>query len=218
MRIHITLTKTENLIPFNYQPMLTGALHKWIGQNALHDDVSLYSFSWITGADISNRGLQFKKEGNFFISSYKSELLEKVISGIQSDPSIGHGLFAKEVIIQKEPEFKNEATFFCASPVFIKRRVDDTIKHYTYKDDESGILLTETLVTKLEKAGLPANGVSVEFDKKYHSPKTKVIYYNEIGNRVSICPVIVKGTPEQIAFAWNVGVGNSTGIGFGALK
>ena len=28
----------------------------------------------------------------------------------------------------------------------------------------------------------------------------------------------LKGSPEQIAFAWDVGVGNSTGIGFGALK
>jgi CRISPR/Cas system endoribonuclease Cas6 (RAMP superfamily) len=30
--------------------------------------------------------------------------------------------------------------------------------------------------------------------------------------------VIIKGTPEQLAFAWNVGLGNSTGIGFGALN
>ena len=41
---------------------------------------------------------------------------------------------------------------------------------------------------------------------------------NGIKNKASICPVIVKGTSEQIAFAWNVGVGNSTGIGFGALN
>jgi len=29
--------------------------------------------------------------------------------------------------------------------------------------------------------------------------------------------VIVEGDPRAVQFAWEVGVGNSTGIGFGAL-
>ncbi|MGN9307593.1 CRISPR-associated endoribonuclease Cas6 [Enterococcus faecium] len=58
----------------------------------------------------------------------------------------------------------------------------------------------------------------MSFDRTYYAAKTKLVYYKNIGNKTSICPVIIEGTPEQIAFAWNVGVGNSTGIGFGALK
>ena len=102
-------------------------------------------------------------------------------------------------------------------PVFVKRRINGREKHFLYSDKESNELLTETMATKLSKAGLSSDGVSVRFDNEFHNPKTKLLEYRGIKNRANICPVIIKGTPEQIAFAWNVGVGNSTGIGFGAL-
>jgi CRISPR-associated endoribonuclease Cas6 len=70
---------------------------------------------------------------------------------------------------------------------------------------------------KLALAGLPTDNVKVTFDLTYHQPRTKVVIYKGIGNRANICPVIVEGSPQQVAFAWEVGVGNSTGIGFGAL-
>jgi len=89
--------------------------------------------------------------------------------------------------------------------------------HVSFDDENASDYLTETLKRKLSLAGLPIDNLKVSFDKNYHSPKTKIITYKGIGNRVNFCPVIVEGTPEQIAFAWNVGVGNSTGIGFGAL-
>ena len=218
MRIHIKIISKGKLIPFNYQPMLTGALHKWIGENEIHDDISLYSFSWLKGGTASKDGLRFHNDTRFFISSFDSNILKKIILGIQSDSSIGYGLSAKEVILQDDPTFQEESTFFCASPVLVKRRVDQKEIHYTFDNEESDQYLTETLKTKLKKAGLSDEDVGVKFDREYRAPKTKVIYYNNVGNRVNVCPVKITGTSEQIAFAWNVGVGNSTGIGFGALR
>jgi CRISPR-associated endoribonuclease Cas6 len=198
--------------------MLTGTLHKWLGWNDLHDDVSLYSFSWLQGGSAGNEGISFRYGASFFISSFDAELLKRIVMGIQIDSSIGFGLYVMEVIIQDDPKFENESRFICASPVLVKRRIDDKEIHMKYDQTESDAFLTETLKSKMKKAGLPSDGVLVEFDRSYHSPKTKVVYYNKIGNRVNICPVVIKGTPEQLKFAWNVGVGNSTGIGFGALK
>lgn len=218
MRIHIQFISNGKRIPFNYQPVLTGALHKWIGRNEIHDDISLYSFSWFMGGDASREGLRFNKEGHFFISSFDGEVLRKIIRGIQSDPLIGYGLTVKEVILQEDPAFQSAATFFCASPILIKRRTAQKEIHYTYDNQESDQYLTETLRTKLKKAGLSDKGVTVGFDRNYNAPRTKVIYYNSIGNKANLCPVKITGTPEQIAFAWNVGAGNSTGIGFGALR
>lgn len=219
MRIHLSITPSEEKIPFNYQPMLTGALHKWLGQNDIHSGLSLYSFSWLKGGRPYKSGLQFTKGGRFFISAYDNELLKKIIQGIQNDPAINEKLAVREVLIQETPEFeKGEARFYCASPVLVKRRIHEKEEHFTYDNPQTNRYLTETLKNKLIKAGLESNNIIVEFDKSYHSPKTKVIYYNKIGNRVNICPVKIKGTPEQLAFAWNVGVGNSTGIGFGSLK
>ena len=218
MRIHIKTGPNTKEVPFNYQPMLTGAIHKWLGKNEIHDEVSLYSFSWLNGGEATKTGLTFRHGATFFISSHNTDLLKKIITGIQSDPSIAHGLIVKEVIIQEDPDFGEEAKFFCASPVLIKRRENEREIHFAFSDKESDKHLTDTLRTKLKKAGMESESVSVQFDRTYHSPKTKVVYYNKIGNRVNLCPIIIKGSPQQISFAWNVGVGNSTGIGFGALK
>lgn len=44
-----------------------------------------------------------------------------------------------------------------------------------------------------------------------------MVTYRGIGNRANMCPVIIDGRPETKAFAWEVGIGNSTGIGFGSI-
>ncbi len=135
-----------------------------------------------------------------------------------SDPSICFGSEVAEIQVRDTPAFTSKERFLIGSPVFIKRRFDNSEKHITYDDPQCNTYLTETLQKKLKVANLSHENVRVQFDPTYTFPKTKVIKYREISNRVNICPVIIEGTPEQIAFAWNVGIGNSTGIGFGSLK
>lgn len=219
MRIHLFTTPSDKIVPFNYQPHLTGALHKWLGQNDNHDALSLYSFSWLKGGKATKQGLNFNKGACFFISSHDPELLQRLIEGLNEAPSINFGLEVKEAKLQEEPEFKNGSNIFtCASPVFIKRYFYERDIHITHEEEKADEYLTETLKHKLVTAGLDGEGVRVSFDRSYLKARTKVVYYNKIGNKVSICPVKVEGSPEQLRFAWNVGVGNSTGIGFGALK
>jgi len=68
----------------------------------------------------------------------------------------------------------------------------------------------------LDSVNLPTN-VKVSFDKNYLNPKTKLVNIKNIKNRANFCPIIIEGDPEAIKFAWNVGVGHSTGSCFGAL-
>ncbi len=218
MRIHIITNQTKSIVPYNYQPVLTGALHKWLGKNRVHDDISLYSFSWLQGGKASKSGIKFENGANFFISAYDESFIQTIINGIKANPEIGYDLSVREIIIQEDPVFNEEVLFFCASPVLIKRRIDDKDVHYTFNDEKCNLLMTETLKNKMKKAGLSPNAFNVEFDKNYQNAKTKLIYYNNIGNKVNICPIRITGSLEQLTFAWNVGVGNSTGIGFGALK
>jgi CRISPR-associated endoribonuclease Cas6 len=219
MRLYLTLTKNGQTIPFNYQPYLTGAIHKWLGKrNAEHDALSLYSFSWLQNVSVKKSGIVIKEDSYFFISSYDDEFAKRILKGIVQSPKVCFGSSVSDIEIIETPFFQREHTFFAASPVFIKRRIDNNEKHITYENPSSSLYLTETLEKKLQTANLSTEGVTVKFDDTFTNARTKIISYNEIGNRVTICPVIVKGSPEQIAFAWNVGVGNSTGIGFGALK
>lgn len=221
MRLHLLLTASKiSAVPFNYQPALTGAIHKWIGKNnEIHDGISLYSFSWLMGGEVRNGNLAFPRGARLFFSAFDRDILKSVIKGIQSDPEMSYGLKVSNIVIEDYPEFKkNTMEFRCASPVFIKRTANGRAIHYTFDQPECDRLLTETLRNKLKRVGLPDDGISVVFNRDFPAAKTKVIYYNQVGNRVNLCPVKITGTPEQLAFAWDVGVGNSTGIGFGALK
>jgi CRISPR-associated endoribonuclease Cas6 len=219
MRLHLKTTKSEGILPFNYQNILTGTLHKWFGKNEEHDDhLSLYSFSWLNGGKALSEGLVFENGANFFISVYEYDLFKRIIQGIRAKPEVAYGMVVTEITIQEDPVFSTEHRFSAASPIFIKRTIDGIEKHFTFRDKESSAFLTDTMRNKLRKAELDDAYIEVYFDLGYQNPKTKILHYNNVGNKVNICPVIIKGKPEQIQFAWNVGIGNSTGIGFGAIR
>jgi CRISPR-associated endoribonuclease Cas6 len=219
MRLYLKLTKNKEIIPFNYQHLLTGAIHKWIGEeNKEHGDVSLYSFSWLQKANTNNKGIILTRDSYFFISTFKDDLLKAILKGVLENPFVCWGSEVYDAQIMETPEFGTKEHFLLASPVFIKKRFDDKQKHIAFNDELSGKYMTETMSKKLSVAEMSSEGLSIEFDKNYPNPKTKLIHYNEIKNKANICPVIIEGSSEQLAFAWNVGVGNSTGIGFGSLK
>jgi CRISPR-associated endoribonuclease Cas6 len=217
MKLHLKLNSNKGTVPFNYQNKLVGALHKWLGKNEWHDGLSLYSFSWLTHGKKTEKGLSFPTGTNWSISSHDNDFLKTIVQSIQRDNEVAFGMRIQEILIQDNPYFEEEKTFMVGSPIFIKQRIEKEQKFYYYNDTESTQLLTATLRNKLQKAGLNSEGVTVAFDTTYNGAKVKAMNYNGIVNKGSICPIIVKGSPEQIAFAWNVGVGNSTGIGFGSL-
>ena len=218
MRIILNLTKNQQLVPFDYQSKLVGRLHKWLGKNEIHDGMSLYSFSWLgEGKAKDKKGLNFPNGTTWTINSHDVDFLKTIVQNVQIDNEVAFGIFVNGVTIQEDPYFGSEHTFRVASPVFIKQRIGEAQKFFYHNDAESGSLLTKTLQNKLRKAGLEDNGVNVSFVADYPNAITKMITYKGVQNKASICPVHIKGSPEQIAFAWNVGVGNLTGIGFGSL-
>jgi CRISPR-associated endoribonuclease Cas6 len=218
MRIHLKIQTTGELIPFNHQHLLTGTIHKWLGWNAEHGNVSLYSFSQLQGGKATSRGLRFDRGTSFFISCHNPDLIKKLIGGIQNDPTLFQGLTVIEIIIQEDPDLSERELFFVASPIFIKRRNGEKVDHIIYNDPRANSCLKETLLSKMENAGLTDDSLQIRFEVDYPKASTKKITYNGVENRASWCPVIIEGKPETKLFAWNVGLGNSTGIGFGAIK
>jgi CRISPR-associated endoribonuclease Cas6 len=218
MRIHLKIQTSNKIIPFDHQPQLTGTIHKWLGWNDEHGKVSLYSFSQLEGGKAMPNGLRFERGTSFFFSSHNSDLIKKMVSGIQADPTLFYGLTVSEIIIQEDPDLSGRDQFFSASPIFIKRRVEEKVDHVMFDDPRANNCLKETLQTKMEEAGIFDESFNVRFETTYPKAGTKKITYNGIQNRANWCPVIIEGKPETKLFAWNVGLGNSTGIGFGAIK
>lgn len=218
MRLHLKLSPNSQLIPFDYQRFLVGAFHKWIGENEVHNELSLYSFSWLKNGDATRKGLNFRYGSSWFISAADENLIKQVLKGITHSPEIYGGMGVKEVMIQETPVFGHEHRFLVNSPVLVKTWLNDEYKHLGFNDIEADSILTSILQLKLERAGIENDSLEVFFDRNYAGAKQKLVNYRGIGNKANICPVIIRGTPEQIGFAWNVGIGHSTGIGFGALN
>ncbi len=217
MRLHIKCSGNTELLEFEHQHKLTGVIHKWLGQNEEHGKLSLYCFSALKGGSVVKNKLTFKNGTSFFFSAYGNDLQKRLIMGIQEDPEMFNGISVKEVVLQETPEFSDNETFMVGSPVFIKKHIEDNLKHFTFKDSESGDLLVENLRKKMEEVGLEDDTLQISFLSDYQKAKEKLIKYRGVCNKASYCPVRIAGKPETIKFAWNVGLGNSTGIGFGSL-
>ena len=216
MRIHLKFSPNTEPVPFNYQGHLVQKFHEWLGENIVHNELSLYSLSWLWGSKPTKKGFNFRNGADWFISAYDDKIIKKLIDSVMKNPTFAFGMSVQELTMQMTPTFQEKTHFRVASPVFIKRNIDDEQKYFYHSDAEANQLLTETLQNKLKEAKLNTD-VQVRFDENYRNPQIKGMVYKGNRKKGSMCPVIVEGSTEAVAFAWNVGIGNGTGIGFGSL-
>jgi len=226
MRLNLTLSPNTDPVPFDHLHRLTGTLHKWLGpDNDLHDGPSLYSVSWLAGGQGNGDALAFPDGARWRLSFYNDPAAKAALEGILEDPFVIAGMRVTEVQQQTTPAFSGGHRFSVDAPVLARRRRDDGSREYLLYDDErADSALTQTLRRKMKVAGLDVNpsDVKVRFDRGYTGADTALATIkkdgHEIHHRGSECPVIVEGPPEASRFAWNVGVGELTGSGFGALR
>ena len=202
MRIYLNLKRNNKIVPYNYQNLLTGAIHKWLGKdNSEHGQAGVLSFSWLQNTKATNEGINLSDDSFFFISAWDDSIIKKIVSGIAN-----------------APEFENSTRFLMASPVLLKWRDNGILRYVTIEDEDFEEKLNINFKNKLQNTGLNTNGFKISIDPDSTYRQTKMVTYNGIKNRASLVPIVIEGTTEQITFAWSVGLGNSTGIGFGALK
>lgn len=219
MRLHLTTKPSLSPIGFNYQRKLTGVIHKWLGENNNeHGQVSLYSFSWLQNMVVKNNQLLCPHGAKWFISFYEIDRAKEVIQSIRQNPYMFDDLVVDEIIIQEDPNLVHKEIFMTASPILIKRSKESETTEYLFDDPLCGELMEETLRTKMRTAGLPEDDTfHIEFDLSYAKKKKKLVWYGDISNKANVCPVIIQGKNATKQFAWNVGLGNCTGIGFGSI-
>ena len=220
MRLHFRLSANQQPVPFGYQHFLVGAFNKWLGRNDLHDKISLYSLSWLYGGRAENDAVQFPRGAEWMISLYEESLVPAIIEGALKQPDVCCGMKVVKIIQQETPNFGGFYAFKVGSPVLVKsKNIGGQVKHFIYSDPEADDALTAALRHKMDVAGLAAEheNVRVRFDRGYAQARTRLIDFKDIKNRVSVCPIIVEGTPTAVQFAWTVGAGHSTGSGFGFL-
>jgi len=221
MRLNLRLIGNTEPVPFDHLHQLTGALHKWLGWNDLHDDISLYSFGWLQGAQRRNGALTFPRGATWRVSFHEAAAAKRLLEGILRDPEVAYGMRVFEVQEQATPAFSGCYRFFVDGPVVARRTRDDGGRDYLLWDDKaSDEVLTRVLRHKLDAAGFAREHLdaTVQFDRTYAHPRTKLATIKGTRHRGNECPVVVTGTTEAVRFAWLVGVGELTGSGFGALR
>lgn len=221
MRLHLRLSPNTAPVPFDHLHHLTGALHKWLGENSVHDGLSLYSFGWLKGAKPVKHGLQFPGGAGWSVSFLDDDLGDRLRQGIRRDPEALAGMRVYEIRELITPGFGPAARFLVDGAVLTRRNRDDGGRdHLTYRDEAADETLTRTLRTRLAAAGLDGAHLetTVRFDRSFEKARTKLVTLRGTRYRTSECPVVVEGTPEAVRSAWLVGVGELTGMGLGALQ
>lgn len=221
-----------------YKIVNTTLYTEWLKENGkkYHEEFSTYNHSGIIGGhlntDFGNQ-IVFNSNGlaEIKISSLNQDFLFDVLLGISKNPIVEAGNFFFDIIDVQKIEFtpsSEEMKFFTISPIFIqsKERVDGKRKHYTFKDDLdfTSKSMVNTLKNRIDKLGLKINTDNLEivFDSSYEKAKIRNTYYEKDAHVIkiqgSLCPIIVRGSKEAIQAAYYLGVGQSTGAGFGCLE
>ena len=222
MRLQLQLTPNTQPVPFDHLHQLTGALHKWLGQNDIHDGISLYSFGWLRGGDSRNGALMFPKGATWSISFFDDERARQSLKGMLDKPVLGFGMNLLEIREVDPPVFQEQHYFMTDGSAIVVRqkRADGSRAYILWDNPDADEILTQSFRRKLATAGFDGEDldVTVRFDRTYRAARTRKITIKGAQHRGSECPVIIAGTPEAQYFAWTAGLGELTGSGFGALR
>lgn len=229
MRIKIDFTANNVVVPFDYIKNLNGYLHKILGENnKFHDKTSIYSTSFLHGGEmqLNKKGFNFPNGASWYVSSPDNEFITIFINSIYKNPNFAYGMELKKVtLLNYELRSNNNVfKFKTQTPVLLKYFDVEKRKHVflTFEDDVNVVSLQMKNIimkkAKLHNFEINANDFEISFDYEYEKKKIKWIKVKGIFNKASVCPILIKTDNREIVdFIYNVGVGYSSGSGFGAL-
>jgi len=176
-----------------YFTKMLGVVHKWLVANNIHDNISLYTYSHV-------------HRDFFTFTSYDKELQIKLLFGAINDNKMFDNV--KFTGFERMPIIIDKEIFKCASPFFVK----ENDKHLIFKDAEKRA--KEILITKAKKAKVNLKNFDIEF---VNFRKTKLIKIHDISNKCFVSEIKITGNDVVKKFACQVGIGSSTGSGFGMI-
>ena len=86
-----------------------------MGWNEIHDDISLYSLSWLQGGKMVKDGFSFPNGAKWFISFWDEEIGKELIMNAMNHSTVCSGMYVKEIQMQDTPTFSNKERFIASS-------------------------------------------------------------------------------------------------------
>jgi len=268
VRVKITaITQEPAIIPFNYNYALHSAIYGLIEKssieysqylhdkgfinNAINKRFKLFTFSnlFFTPAKIQKNGFNQVKEIHFIFSTPIEQSFEHLILGLFSDQAFYLSFSGKKTIFSvtrveamPEPEFKNDCSFLCLSPIAVatQREKPNGLPEQHYLDymnpDERGRFIENIKKNLINKYRTFYNKDYIDqdlefefhFDITYITRKqgriSKLIHFKKIDNntRTKIkgfeAPFKIIADPKLIKIGYDAGFGNDNGAGLGCVS
>lgn len=245
MRIKVNFSPNTEEVPNNNSVMLE-YVHRCLGRdNEYHDKASSYNVSHFYGGDLiegKTNLLNFPKGGYFVISSTDDKFINSFLLGLLNNSEISYGMKYKNIQHMKENLLDGWNHFATLSPFIIKKIISK--KEYSfltlngeYKRVDGKYCLTKDegydfqqvvknyLVNKLSKIdnAIDLSSLIVKIDevdkngKKHNKHKVKTVFVNHVLNYANQCQLSIFCSKKVAELLYNIGIGQSTGAGFGTI-
>jgi len=217
MRIKIKLSGTLNKLPINNQHIVNGFFHKLIGENnKYHDSFSDYNVSSLRGGKfIGNNEISFKDGGYIMVSTHDMEIMQLLVIGM-----LKYKKFHKDINIDGFDYLPNEKYydgwnyFKTLSPILLKK--NNTFSTINDKDFVENLKNQTIRKLKAINSKINLNAFDIII-KKHPAHKVKSVLIKNVINHATQCQLDIKCTKEVAQLLYDVGIGNSTGSGFGMI-
>jgi CRISPR-associated endoribonuclease Cas6 len=222
MRLKINFTANTTPVPVHTQQMMNSYVHKCLGRNnSYHDAKNNYAISTLQGGKLNKeeQTLEFENGSYFVISSLDNEFLNKLLIGIMNNQDLFCGMTFNGVDYLDEVFYDGWNHFATLSPFIIKHYFDK--KNYSFvtlNDADFQIKVKEYLIKKISKVSpeLNLDGFDVHIPN-HESHKVKKIMVKNVVNKANQCQISIHCSKEVAKLIYNIGLGQSTGSGFGTL-
>jgi len=222
MRIKINFTKNTEPVRIDNQSQVNGYIHKCLGDNnQYHDNVSDYCISSLMGGKLNEdrKTLSFDNGGYITVSSLNNEFINTLLMGILTKPDLMCGMKFAGVDPIDERFIDGWNHFATLSPLIIKEyETKEKYRFVTMNEPNFNDKIKNYLIKKISKIN-PKLDLS-DFDvviPNNPSHKVKRIMVKNVVNYANQCHISIKCKKEVANLLFNIGLGQSTGSGFGTI-
>lgn len=207
--------KTDMIIPFNNQSEMNSYIYRTLGDNnKFHDSFSEYSISSIQGGKkYDNKHIIFNEEPYIVVASKNEEFLTTLLTNIELRKYSFFNLIYSRCEFNTFPLKPEYDMILTISPILLKvnnRKI--TIDNPNYIN-----FLKEHCIKKLKHCNIDDDTFDIKF-RHFEKAKKKMIMVGKTFNVATMASFYVFGKKKTRETLYHMGLGGSTGSGFGSIK
>jgi CRISPR-associated endoribonuclease Cas6 len=224
VRIIINFSKNTEPVPTDNQKDINSYIHKCLGRNnEYHDAKSNYNISMLLGSSFNENAFEYSNGGKIIVSTKDIDLLNTLLFGVVSNPNLKWGMKYTNIDFVNEYIYDGVNHFFTLSPILVKVNLGDSqCRYVTIGDADFDEILTERTIAKLQaisiEQGLKLNLKGFQIISANNGKgKTMKVAVKNVVNMASHTILSVKSNKRVAELIYNLGLGQSTGSGFGCV-